>query len=242
MGHLCGAWTTGLASSGRVMWYVPGNHPIPSKWSRYSLMRSSLELSVFSISRSSCILWQLVVGVFCCVVPICWRSTVQLSSVQFGVCGRQEVWVLLVQVCQQHTIMCGGIWWSLNLLVSSQCGCWRSQTARLENRYKQWGEWWMDWVWQSIHLCWISLGTAFWRCTGAWHCHQHQCQPCTLPLRGGISLCQLVSQCVWMLLFQSLSCQQWWSSHLVIRVYKKPHLLLLHWGSMWSQPLLHSGP
>ena len=52
----------------------------PKKQSGYSLMRSSLELSVFSVSRSSCIRWHLVVGVICCVVLVCCSSTAQLSS------------------------------------------------------------------------------------------------------------------------------------------------------------------
>ena len=45
IGHLHGAWTTGLGSFQRVRWYVPGKHPIPSNLSGYALMRSSLVFS-----------------------------------------------------------------------------------------------------------------------------------------------------------------------------------------------------
>ena len=179
------------------MWNVTGNRPIPSKQSGYSLY--SLAFGCRGL-------------LLCCLCLLQVNSTVKLYDSEF-VTGRKSEYCW--SRCVSNIPSC------LDLLVSSWHGCWRSQTAYLENHYKQWGEWWMDWVWLCIDLCWISSGTALWRYTGTWHCCQCWCQPCTLPLRGGISLClQPVSQCVWMLVFQSLSCLRWWSGNLVIRVYK----------------------
>ena len=60
IGHFLGTCTTGLASSQRVMWSVPGNWPIPSNWLGEALMRSSLELS--AEVRSGLLLAHSVVG------------------------------------------------------------------------------------------------------------------------------------------------------------------------------------
>ena len=78
MGHFHGAWTIGFVSSQRVMWYVPGKHPIPSNLSGCDLMRS-LVLSCFRLVRSFCTCWHPVVG-FCCVSFFQQKCTAQLYS------------------------------------------------------------------------------------------------------------------------------------------------------------------
>ena len=54
IGHFLGGCTTGIASSLRCMWHVPGNLPIPSKQSGYALIRSSQEFIGPSFFISCC--------------------------------------------------------------------------------------------------------------------------------------------------------------------------------------------